>query len=130
MITTEFDKLLNGTDPFESLVFTTQSMVLQSGQVVISNVAILNDDYYVMMLPMLLKTQVERGEVTRQLGYLNAGSEDIFMPLRRDQVVCSGSPESALQAFYDKTVDEIMSEENVSEAEVEEVKKIIDKKLH
>lgn len=129
----EFDKLIQDQDPMGTFDFSTESLVLENGRVIVARVAPLNDEFYILMLPMMLDHLQTGNTVKKTLVPFNTGSEDIFMPLRKSFVVCSGYVEQNLHNFYEKTVEEIMDDvaaEEIPEEEVQAVKAAVNKKLH
>ena len=108
-------KLLGDADPLEVLDFEPQVISLECGDVVIAEVAMIDDSNYCMIIPFrLFESKEGDGKITLACIKMIPGSDDIFYHLAADKVVTMGSMSNAMFDFYKRNVDSAISKNGIS----------------
>jgi hypothetical protein len=95
-------KLLGDADPLEVLDFEPQVISLECGDVIIAEIAMIDDSNYCMIIPFrLFESEEGDGKITLAI----PGSDDIFYHLAADKVVTMGSMSNTMFDFYKRNVD-------------------------
>lgn len=111
----KLDKLLNGADPMEVLSFEPYVISLECGDIIIADVAAIDDDNYCMIVPFrLFESKEDNGKITMACIKMVPGSDDIFYHLAADKVVTMGSMSNAMFDFYKRNVDSAISKNGIS----------------
>ena len=110
----KLDKLLNGADPMDVLSFEPYVISLECGDIVIADVAAIDDDNYCMIVPFrLFESEEDNGKITVACIKMVPGSDDIFYHLAADKVVTMGTMSDAMFEFYKKNVDSFITKSGV-----------------
>ena len=108
-------KLLGDADPLEVLDFEPQVVSLECGDVIIAEVAVIDDNNYCMIIPFrLFESEEGDGKITLACIKMIPGSDDIFYHLAADKVVTMGSMSNAMFDFYKRNVDIAISKSGIS----------------
>lgn len=108
-------KLLGDADPLEVLDFEPQVISLECGDVIIAEVAMIDDNNYCMIIPFrLFESKEGDGKITLACIKMIPGSDDIFYHLAADKVVTMGSMSNDMFDFYKRNVDSAISKNGIS----------------
>ena len=111
----KLEKLLGSKDPLEFLNFEPNVIVLASGDIIISNLAIIDDNNYCLMSPFrLFESEESEGNVTMVAIKMVPGSFDSFFHIDARQVVTCGSMTVEMHDFYEKNLDAYVEKEAAS----------------
>ena len=108
-------KLLGDADPLEILDFEPQVISLECGDVIIAEIAMIDDDNYCTIIPFrLFESEESEGKITFACIKMIPGSDDIFYHLAADKVVTMGSMSNTMFDFYKRNVDSAISKSGLS----------------
>ena len=108
-------KLLGDADPLEVLDFEPQVISLECGDVIIAEIAMIDDSNYCMIIPFrLFESEESDGKITLACIKMIPGSDDIFYHLAADKVVTMGSMSNTMFDFYKRNVDAAISTSGIS----------------
>ena len=89
--------------------------VLECGDVIIAEIAMIDDNNYCMIIPFrLFESEEGDGKITLACIKMIPGSDDIFYHLAADKVVTMGSMSNAMFDFYKRNVDSAISKSGIS----------------
>ena len=108
-------KLLGDADPLEVLNFEPHVISLECGDVIIAEIAMIDDNNYCVIMPFrLFESEESDGKITLACIKMIPGSDDIFYHLAADKVVTMGSMSNAMFDFYKRNVDSAISKNGIS----------------
>lgn len=115
-IASVLDELIGDNDPFNLFSFEYQSILLDTGETVLCQIADVSETYYLMMLPLKIIT-IQRGEqISHRLGLLNISSDEWFYLINKSRVVTAGSMSQEFYEVYNEVTEGIvnaLSEEEI-----------------
>lgn len=115
----KLDKLLNDADPQDVLSFDPVVATMQNGDLVLCELAEIDENNYCMMTPFrLIDMEAEDGELRMQAVRFIPGSDDIFFHVAAHQVVTAGAMTDEMFSFFTSAVDIML--EAILPQEVEE----------
>ena len=115
----KLDKLLNDADPQDVLSFDPVVATMQNGDLVLCELAEIDEDNYCMMTPFrLIDMEAEDGELRMQAVRFIPGSDDIFFHVAAHQVVTAGAMTDEMFSFFTNAVDCML--ESILPQEIEE----------
>jgi hypothetical protein len=105
----KLDKFLAGQDPFEVLSFEPVVVTMANGDLILCELAELDDDNYCMMTPFrMIEMESEDEEMHLQAVRFVPGSHDIFFHIAATHVVAAGMMTTEMFDFYVKAVDRMI----------------------
>lgn len=115
----KLDKVFNGKEPREVLEFEPVVVTLSNGDLVLCELAEIDENNYCMMTPFrMIEMETDDDEMRLQAVRLVPGSIDIFFHIAASQVVTAGYMTEEMFAFFVKAVDRMI--ESILPQEVEE----------
>ena len=117
----KLDKLLNDVDPQDVLSFDPVVATMQNGDLVLCELAEIDEDNYCMMTPFrLIDMESEDGELCMQAVRFIPGSDDIFFHVAANQVVTAGAMTDAMFSFFTSAVDRMLESMSASTGDADE----------
>lgn len=108
---TKLEKLLGGQDPEEILDFTPMAVVLENGDVLITELAEIDEKNYCMLCPFRLADVAENnGSVSLMAIRYVPGSIDIFFHIDADKIVTTGIMTEEMFKLYTRASDALVAE--------------------
>ncbi len=115
----KLDKVFNGKEPREVLEFEPVVVTLSNGDLVLCELAEIDENNYCMMTPFrMIEMETDDDEMRLQAVRLVPGSIDIFFHIAASQVVTAGYMTEEMFAFFTNAVDRML--ESILPQEVEE----------
>ena len=108
---TKLEKLLGDQDPEEILDFTPMAVVLENGDVLITELAEIDEKNYCMLCPFRLADVAENnGSVSLMAIRYVPGSIDIFFHIDADKIVTTGIMTEEMFKLYTRASDALIAE--------------------
>lgn len=105
----KLDKVFNGKEPTEVLEFEPVVVTLSNGDLVLCELAEIDENNYCMMTPFrMIEMDTDDDEMRLQAVRLVPGSIDIFFHIAASQVVTAGYMTEEMFAFFVKAVDRMI----------------------
>ena len=104
--------LLGVVNPMDALDFNPMVVLLQNGDLILTELAVIDAANYCMLAPFrLFESQSPVGEVRMAAVKLIPGSDDMFYHLSASSLISAGEMNPQMFQFYEKNVDRVIRDE-------------------